>query len=78
MQMLNPQQFEHELGNKFGPVLRSAKKRVEVQDWGQVGEVLEIKTLRKKSFSRYLFFKFLLLGQKHSDGSYFKVVLMLL
>ena len=78
MQNLNLQQFEEELGKNFWPVLRSAKKRVEVEDWGQVGEVLEMKTLRKKSSSRYVFLKFILLKMKHSDGSCFKIVFMLL
>lgn len=56
MQKLNLQQFEEELGKNFWPVLRSAKKRVEVEDWGQVGEVLEMKTLRKKKFFKVCIF----------------------
>ena len=56
MQNLNLQQFEEELGKNFGPVLRSAKKRVEVEDWGQVGEVLEMKTLRKKKILQGMYF----------------------
>lgn len=62
MQNLNLQQFEEELGKNFGPVLRSAKKRVEVEDWGQVGEVLEMKTLRKKKF-----FKVRWIGNNESE-----------
>ena len=56
MQGLNPQQSELELGNNFGPVLRSAKKSAEVQECGQVGEVLETKTLRKKKFFKVSIF----------------------
>lgn len=56
MQNLNLQQFEEELGKNFWPVLRSAKKRVEVEDWGQVGEVLEMKTLRKKKILQGMYF----------------------
>lgn len=50
MKKPNLEEFEAVLGKNLGPVLRSAKKKVETADWGQVAEVLDMKTLRKKKF----------------------------
>lgn len=43
------------LGKSLGPVLRSAKKKVETAEWRQVAEVLDMKTLRKKKFFKVCF-----------------------
>jgi len=34
----------------LGPVLRSASEKVDVIPWGQVAEILEMRTLRNKKF----------------------------
>lgn len=41
MKKPNLEEFEAVLGKNLGPVLRSAKKKVETADWGQVAEVLD-------------------------------------
>lgn len=50
MKKPNLEEFEAVLGKNLGPVLRSAKNKVKTADWGQVAEVLDMKTLRKKKF----------------------------
>lgn len=55
MKNSNLEEFEAVLGKSLGPVLRSAKKKVEPAEWGQVAEVLDMKTLRKKKFFKVCF-----------------------
>jgi len=59
----NLEEFEAVLGKNLGPVLRSAKNKVKTADWGQVAEVLDMKTLRKKKF-----FKVRWIGNNGTEG----------
>ena len=43
-------EIEKDLGEKFGPVLRSSEKKGEMSWWGQVDEISEMHSLQNKMF----------------------------
>ena len=57
---VNLEDASKELGGALGPLLRSAKKKADKQDWAQVDSIIESKSLRNKKFYKvnihYLYF----------------------
>ena len=47
---VNSEEVSKQFGDALGPVLRSAKKKVEGKHWRQVDEIVETKCLRNRKF----------------------------